>query len=340
MIAKVVRVLVPALFVYWFAGLLLGWPFTPGVPVLSADVSEETRSELFDSPATQAQIRGALEQIVGSPSSPGFLLPQEWIDDGFDPNRPDLPWPADEELLEELGLSEYASVYDPGIGSGELDGQSFRAIVEGNRSRHADAIEALEAGDYDDVEFPAWSASLAADYERWNADREAGVYEPIVDFGADMVAMIETWYPRLSESAELYRRQCLHCHGIEGGGDGTTAPFLLPRPRDYRKGIFKFSSVANKARPRREDLYKLLHDGAYGTAMPSFARFTPGELHGLADYVRLLSIRGEVEGLLTLSAVDNYGYLPAEEVQGSYGFVWEKWLDSDDDFVAVDGEVP
>ncbi len=41
----------------------------------------------------------------------------------------------------------------------------------------------------------------------------------------------------------LYRRHCLHCHGVSGAGDGPTAPFLYPRPRDYRKGLFKFTST-------------------------------------------------------------------------------------------------
>src|SRR5262249_25106475 len=33
----------------------------------------------------------------------------------------------------------------------------------------------------------------------------------------------------------VYRRNCLHCHGVSGAGDGPTAPFLYPTPRDYRK---------------------------------------------------------------------------------------------------------
>ncbi len=45
----------------------------------------------------------------------------------------------------------------------------------------------------------------------------------------------------------LYRRNCLHCHGVSGAGDGPTAPFLYPLPRDYRKGIFKFTSTPSGA---------------------------------------------------------------------------------------------
>ena len=45
----------------------------------------------------------------------------------------------------------------------------------------------------------------------------------------------------------IYRKNCLHCHGVSGAGDGPTAPFLYPIPRDYRKGIFKFTSTISGA---------------------------------------------------------------------------------------------
>ena len=37
-----------------------------------------------------------------------------------------------------------------------------------------------------------------------------------------------------------------------GAGDGPTAPFLYPTPRDYRKGIFKFTSTPSGKPPHRE----------------------------------------------------------------------------------------
>src|SRR5262249_47806440 len=49
----------------------------------------------------------------------------------------------------------------------------------------------------------------------------------------------------------LYRLHCLHCHGVSGAGDGPTASFLYPRPRDYRKGLFKFTSTPTGVKPTR-----------------------------------------------------------------------------------------
>ena len=52
---------------------------------------------------------------------------------------------------------------------------------------------------------------------------------------------------------DLYNRYCQQCHGISGDGNGEAAAFLYPRPRDYRKGIFKFTTTPYGNRPRRKD---------------------------------------------------------------------------------------
>ena len=70
----------------------------------------------------------------------------------------------------------------------------------------------------------------------------------------------------------LYRRNCLHCHGVSGAGDGPTAPFLYPTPRDYRRGIFKFTSTPYMKPPHRDDLRRTIKNGLHGTSMPSFSR--------------------------------------------------------------------
>ena len=68
----------------------------------------------------------------------------------------------------------------------------------------------------------------------------------------------------------LYRRNCLHCHGVSGAGDGPTAPFLYPPPRDYRKGIFKFTSTPSGA-PRIATISAgRSSNGLHGTSMPAF----------------------------------------------------------------------
>lgn len=102
----------------------------------------------------------------------------------------------------------------------------------------------------------------------------------------------------------LYRQHCAHCHGISGDGAGPTAAFLTPYPRDYRQGKFKFKSTERTSKPTNEDLKRVLIDGIPGTAMPSFALLPNDELESLVEYVKYLSIRGEVESTLMLLLFD------------------------------------
>lgn len=96
----------------------------------------------------------------------------------------------------------------------------------------------------------------------------------------------------------LYREHCAHCHGITGDGLGPTASFLNPYPRDYRKGQFKFKSTPVGRKPTHDDLKKIVLEGVPGTAMPAFALLPDLEVEALVDYVKYLSVRGEVERAL------------------------------------------
>jgi mono/diheme cytochrome c family protein len=93
----------------------------------------------------------------------------------------------------------------------------------------------------------------------------------------------------------LYRKHCVHCHGITGDGRGPTARFLNPYPRDYRQGLFKFKNTYNPAKPTDEDLLRVMMNGVPGTAMPSFSLLPNSEVESLIEYVKYLAIRGEME---------------------------------------------
>lgn len=105
----------------------------------------------------------------------------------------------------------------------------------------------------------------------------------------------------------LYREHCVHCHGINGDGAGPTAAFLNPYPRDYREGWFKFKSTRLPDRPTVANLMRTLHEGIAGTAMPSFKLMPEIDRDALVEYVRYLSIRGEMELELATAAHDAKG---------------------------------
>jgi len=114
----------------------------------------------------------------------------------------------------------------------------------------------------------------------------------------------------------LYRRHCAHCHGISGDGLGPTAAILNPFPRDYRSGVFKFKSTYKPAEPTDDDLRRIIHDGIPGTAMPSFALLPPDEVAALVEYVKYLSMRGQMETAL-VNFVFEEGYEPEDPLDPS-----------------------
>ena len=107
---------------------------------------------------------------------------------------------------------------------------------------------------------------------------------------------------QLAHGAEVYRSHCAACHGVTGDGAGPVASFMYPKPRDYRRGIFKFTSTPYGAKPVRSDLVRTVRAGARGTSMPSFIHMADDDFEALIDYVFVLTHRGELELLLALEA--------------------------------------
>lgn len=99
----------------------------------------------------------------------------------------------------------------------------------------------------------------------------------------------------LLEGQAVYQKRCVQCHGVSGDGNGPVAAHLYPRPRDYTRGIFKFTSTPYGGKPRREDLLATLRRGITGTSMPSFSLLSRRDLEAVVDYVVVLSQRGELE---------------------------------------------
>ncbi len=102
----------------------------------------------------------------------------------------------------------------------------------------------------------------------------------------------------------VYGQQCAQCHGISGDGNGPAAKEMYPRPRDYRKGIFKFITTPYGAKPVRSDLVRTVKQGIRGTSMPAFSLLPEQDIQAVVDYVLALTHRGELEELLIRMADD------------------------------------
>jgi mono/diheme cytochrome c family protein len=100
---------------------------------------------------------------------------------------------------------------------------------------------------------------------------------------------------RLQLGRQVYSAQCAGCHGTTGDGRGPAGAHLNPPPRDYRNGVFKFTSTPRGSKPSRDDLRRILKYGAKGTSMPAFRFMPEEETEAVIDYVMLLASRGELE---------------------------------------------
>ena len=128
----------------------------------------------------------------------------------------------------------------------------------------------------------------------------------------------------LAEGSKLYRRHCLHCHGVTGNGRGPTAAWVHPHPRDYRKGQFKFISTGRNA-PSRADLRRILKSGIDYTSMPSFGLLADEELDRLISYVIHLSLRGQAEEA-TMTKLLNNQQLKVDDEEVSIDVYLQDWV--------------
>ncbi len=75
----------------------------------------------------------------------------------------------------------------------------------------------------------------------------------------------------IDRGRELYDRWCAACHGFEGDGHGPAATWMLPRPRDFTRGVYQIRTTAGGELPTDADLMRMIDEGMPGTSMPGWA---------------------------------------------------------------------
>jgi mono/diheme cytochrome c family protein len=103
---------------------------------------------------------------------------------------------------------------------------------------------------------------------------------------------------------------------------------MYPRPRDYRKGIFKFTSTPYGYHPLREDLLRTVRQGIRGTSMPGFVLLPEQDQQAVVDYVILLARRGELEQQMVEQA-DAEGSVEEDVIKTDMvPFVLKRWTEA------------
>jgi mono/diheme cytochrome c family protein len=76
---------------------------------------------------------------------------------------------------------------------------------------------------------------------------------------------------------QVYAENCAACHGDNGAGDGLCSAFLIPAPRDFTRGVFRFKTTPGGEMPTDEDLFRTVSLGLHSTGMPPWKFLLPDE---------------------------------------------------------------
>ena len=98
-------------------------------------------------------------------------------------------------------------------------------------------------------------------------------------------------FNRYMEGKYIFERNCIVCHGPRGDGKGEMAPTLVPRPRSFREGMFKFRTTPFGTLPTEDDLRHTIKHGLTGTAMGMFSQLTDEDVTNVIEYVKSFSRR-------------------------------------------------
>jgi len=119
----------------------------------------------------------------------------------------------------------------------------------------------------------------------------------------------------------VYDAHCVECHGPTGRGDGASAAYLVPRPRDFTAGKYKIRSTESGSVPSDDDLIASVRRGLYATAMPGWDRIlSDGDITDVVQYVKSLSPQFASQPPTPIALGDGLPSSPASIARGQQAY--------------------
>jgi mono/diheme cytochrome c family protein len=146
------------------------------------------------------------------------------------------------------------------------------------------------------IALAALAVILLLDLGRSILARQA-MSEPVAVWKPDPAAYSDTpWPPSAGAPADatpgqrLYFAHCALCHGPDGRGNGAAAPSMIPRPRDFTQGQFKYKSTPAGTPPSDDDIAAVIADGLAASGMPGWRGvLNDAQVRSLVDVVKSMS---------------------------------------------------
>ena len=92
-----------------------------------------------------------------------------------------------------------------------------------------------------------------------------------------------------------YHRYCVSCHGELGDGNGESAEWVDPKPRDFTLAVFKCRSTPTGTLPTDKDLFDTIARGLDRSVMPPWNTFTQQQRADLVAWIKHFSPRWQAE---------------------------------------------
>ena len=100
------------------------------------------------------------------------------------------------------------------------------------------------------------------------------------------------WAADPAAGKALFEANCASCHGVSGKGDGPVGVALIPPPRDFTVGEFKFDANGNGTPGEDEDIVLVIQKGAmaYGGSalMAPWPTLSDDQVVDVVAYIRSL----------------------------------------------------